>query len=190
MTEVVLFHHILGVTPGVTAFAARLRSEGHTVHVPDLFGGRTFETIEAGQEYAETVPWQSWGERAAEAVADVRGDVVYAGFSFGCGPVHKLAQSKPGARGALFFHGFVAPQWMGPLPDPIPVQIHAMANDPYFVEDGGVEGAEAVLAGRRSAELFLYGGSAHLFTDSSQPSYDADATEALTGRVLAFLNSL
>ena len=46
MAEVVLFHHALGLTPGIVAFADELRRAGHTVHTPDLFQGRTFDTIE------------------------------------------------------------------------------------------------------------------------------------------------
>ena len=48
MAEVVLFHHAQGLTAGVNAFADDLRRAGHTVHTPDLFGGRTFPTIEEG----------------------------------------------------------------------------------------------------------------------------------------------
>lgn len=34
---VVLFHHVQGLTPGVLAFAERLREGGHRVVTPDLF---------------------------------------------------------------------------------------------------------------------------------------------------------
>lgn len=46
MADVLFFHHTQGLTPGLVAFADRLRAAGHTVHTPDLFGGRTFATIE------------------------------------------------------------------------------------------------------------------------------------------------
>ena len=45
MAEVLLFHHIQGLTAGVRAFADQLRAGGHTVHTPDLFDGHTFETL-------------------------------------------------------------------------------------------------------------------------------------------------
>ena len=48
MAEVVLFHHALGLTPGVIAFADELRRAGHTVHTPDLFEGRTFSRSRRG----------------------------------------------------------------------------------------------------------------------------------------------
>jgi dienelactone hydrolase len=44
MAEVVVFHHVQGLTPGVNAFADELRRAGHAVHTPDLFEGRTFDT--------------------------------------------------------------------------------------------------------------------------------------------------
>ena len=46
MVDVVLFHHVQGLTPGIREFADRLRSAGHTVHVPDMFEGRTFDSID------------------------------------------------------------------------------------------------------------------------------------------------
>ncbi|WP_241987892.1 hypothetical protein [Cryobacterium sp. TMT1-66-1] len=36
-------------------FADELRRAGHVVHTPDLFDGRTFETIDEGVGYAEQV---------------------------------------------------------------------------------------------------------------------------------------
>ena len=36
-------------------------------------------------------------------------------------------------------------------------------------------------------ELFLYPGDGHLFTDSSLPAYDADATALVLERVRGFL---
>ena len=40
MAEIILFHHVQGLTPGVAAFAETLRQVGHTAHTPDLFEGR------------------------------------------------------------------------------------------------------------------------------------------------------
>jgi dienelactone hydrolase len=48
MAEVVLFHHVQGLTDGVRAFADELRTGGHTVHTPDLFNGERPATIDDG----------------------------------------------------------------------------------------------------------------------------------------------
>lgn len=81
MAEVVLFHHALGLTPGVVAFAGKLRDAGHTVHTPDLFAGRTFGSIEEGMAYAEEIGFP--GEvldRGARAVQALPAGLVYAGW--------------------------------------------------------------------------------------------------------------
>ena len=60
-----------------------------------------------------------------------------------------------------------------------------MEADPFFVDDGDLEAARALVVGTDAAELFLYPGSEHLFTDSSLPSYDAVAApgKAIAGAV-------
>jgi dienelactone hydrolase len=188
MAEVVLFHHAQGLTSGVAGFADELRRAGHTVHTPDLFDGRTFDSVADGVGYAEQLGFGEVMERGARAVEGRPAELVYAGFSLGVLPAQRLAQTRPGARGALLFHSCVpvsefSPSW----PDGVPVQVHAMAADPFFVEEGDVEAAQALVAEARDAELFLYPGDQHLFADSSLPSYDPDATALLTQRVLVFL---
>jgi dienelactone hydrolase len=185
MAEIVLFHHALGLTPGVTAFAEELRRAGHTVHMPDLYDGRTFSDIQEGVAFAQEVGAHERGVDAAESLPT---DLVYAGFSLGVMPAQQLAQTRLGARGALFFHSCVpvtafSPTW----PDGVPVQIHAMDADPFFVEDGDIDAARDLVATESEAELFLYPGDQHLFAESSLPSYDADATAIMTQRVLNFL---
>jgi dienelactone hydrolase len=189
MAEVLLFHAALGQTPGFHAFAHELRAAGHTVHVPDLFDGRTFATIEEGMAHAEELGFPdeilARGERAAEALPS---GLVYAGFSLGVLPAQRLAQTRPGARGALLFSACVPAEFFGPWPAGLPAQIHAMEDDPIFTAEGDLEAAREIVASADAVELFLYPGDEHYFADSSLPSYDAEATRLLTERVLAFLN--
>lgn len=187
MADVLLFHHALGPTDGLRAFADELRAAGHTVHTPDLFEGRTFDTIEDGVGYAREVGWDeimARGERAAESLPN---ELVYGGFSLGVMPAQMLAQNRPGARGALFFYSCVPPEEFGAWPDGLPVQVHGADADPIFMEEGDVDAARALVASVDDAELFLYPSDQHYFADSSLPSYDADAAELLTRRVLEFL---
>lgn len=95
MTEIVLLHHIQGLTPGVTAFADRLRAAGHTVHTPDVFEGRTFESVKEGQAFAREVGFDEVRGRAVQAAAHLPAAVVYAGFSFGVVPAQQLLQTRP-----------------------------------------------------------------------------------------------
>ena len=187
MTEILLFHHAQGQTAGFLGFAEKLRQAGHTMHVPDLFDGRTFDTIDDGVAYAEQVGFEQIIERGVQAANDLPESLVYAGFSLGVLPAQKLAQTRPGARGALLFSSCVPASYFGPWPADVPVEIHAMDTDPLFTEEGDLEAAQEIVASTDDAELFLYAGDQHIFTDPNLPSYDAAAAELLTQRVLAFL---
>jgi len=192
MAEVLLFHHIQGLTDGVAAFADELRAAGTTVHAPDLFDGRTFESIEEGFAFV-----QAQGEaldRKALSTADpLPEELVYAGFSWGVGAAQRLAQTRAGARGALLYEACypITGEWaFGPWPDGVPVQIHGMDKDPVFVGEGDIDAAREIVEKVRDAALFLYPGDQHYFADSSLPSYDAAAAALLTRRVLEFLDRI
>jgi dienelactone hydrolase len=188
MAEVVLFHHAQGLTPGVVAFADRLRAAGHTVHTPDLFDGRTFESIERGMAFVKELGFGEVMERGKRAVEGRPAELVYGGFSLGVVPAQMLAQTRPGARGALFFYSCLPVSEFGDAwPKGIPVQVHGMDADPYFIGEGDIDAARALIEQAEDGELFLYPGDQHYFADNSLPSYDPGATELLTKRVLEFL---
>ncbi len=190
MAEVLLFHHALGLTPGVHAFADELRQAGHTVHTPDLFEGRTFDTIDEGVGYAGEVGFGEVMQRGVRAVEQLPSELVYAGFSLGVPPAQMLAQTRPGAKGALLFYSCVPVSEFGTAwPEGVPVQIHGMDADPIFVDEGDIDAARALVDEADDAELFLYPGDQHYFADSSLPSYDAEAAALLSQRVLAFLDA-
>ena len=189
MAEVVLFHHVQGRTAGVQEFAETLRSAGHTVHVPDLYEGRTFDVFTDGMAHAQEVGFDTLLERGRLAGEQVPAAVVYAGFSLGVMPAQLLAQTRPGARGALLYHSCLPPSEFGDgWPAGVPVQIHGMAADPFFAGEGDLDAARALVAETPDAELFVYPGDQHLFADSSAASYDAPAAALLTERTLDFLD--
>ena len=188
MAEIVLFHHAQGLTTGVVEFADTLRRAGHTVHTPDLYDGRTFETLDEGLGYAKEVGFGEVFERGVKAAEPLPAELVYAGFSLGVMPAQALAQTRAGARGALLFYSALpVSEFGGSWPDGVPVQVHAMDADPFFVGEGDIEAARAIVAEADDAELFLYPGDQHLFADSSLPAYDEDAAGLMQQRVLAFL---
>jgi dienelactone hydrolase len=192
MTDVLLFHHIQGLTPGVVAFGDALRAAGHTVHTPDLYGGRTFDSIQDGAAYAHGEGAPDLDALADEAAAGLPAALVYAGFSSGVMQAQRLAQTRAGATGALLVDACVpiSGEWaFGPWPPGVPVQVHGMDADEFFAGEGDLDAArELVATVGEGAELFVYPGDRHLFADSSLPSYDAEATALLTERVLAFLD--
>jgi dienelactone hydrolase len=187
MADVVLFHHALGLTPGIVLFADELRHAGHTVHTPDLFEGRTFPTLDAGVQFAEEIGFDVVIERGVRAVENLPTNVVYAGFSLGVLPAQKLAQTRPGAGGALLFYSCVPVSAFGEWPDGVPVQVHGMDADPIFVGEGDVEAARELVASVAHGELFLYPGDQHYFLDSTLPSYDAGAAALVMQRTLGLL---
>jgi dienelactone hydrolase len=190
MAEVLLFHHAQGRTPGVIAFADELRAAGHTVHTPDLFEGRTFGSIDEGMAYVGSVGFEAMRERGVGAADGLPEGLVYIGFSLGVLPAQKLAQTRPGARGAVLFYSAIpiTGEWaFGPWPREVPVQIHGMDNDPIFVGEGDIDAAREIVAAAEDGELFLYPGDQHYFADSSLPSYDPEAAALATQRVLDLL---
>lgn len=190
MTEVVLFHHAQGLTSGIRAFAAELRSAGHTVHTPDLFDGKTFDSIEAGVGYARETGFDVIAGHGKTFAASLPAEIVYAGFSLGVVPAQELAQTRAGAKGALLFESCLPASEFGGWPKGVPVQIHGMDADEFFVGDGDVNAAREIAEGNADAELFLYSGDRHLFADETLTSYDAEATSLLLRRVIAFLDGI
>ena len=190
MADVLLFHHALGKTDGIDAFADELRRAGHTVHVPDLFESRTFGTIEEGVAHASEVGFGEVIERGVRAADELPNELVYAGFSLGVLSAQKLAQTRPGARGALLFYSCVpTSEFGGSWPADVPVQIHGMDADPYFVDEGDIDAAREIVESTQDAELFLYPGDQHYFADPTLPSYRPDAAALLTRRVVDFLET-
>ena len=190
MAEVLLFHHAQGQTAGFHAFADELRAAGHSVHAPDLFEGRTFGSIDEGMAYVHELGFGEIIDRGDRAANDLPDELVYAGFSLGVVPAQKLAQTRAGARGALLFYSCVPVSEFGTWPAGVPVQIHGMDADPYFVDEGDIDAARELVEAAGDGELFLYPGAQHYFADSSLPSYDASAATLLTQRVLAFLEAV
>jgi len=189
MSEILLYHHVQGLTEGVRSFADGLRQAGHTVHTPDLFDGRIFETLEDGMGFAREAGFGALAERGVAAADDISPDVVYAGFSFGVMMAQQLAQTRDGARGALLMYSCLPVSEFGAAwPADVPVQVHGKEADEFFLED--IDAARALVESSDQAELFLYPGEEHLFADSSLQAFDPAAAALLTERVLAFLERI
>ena len=182
MAEVVLFHHALGMTDPIRGFAEELGAAGHTVHTPDLFGGRTFESIDAGMAHVDGLGGPiAVVERGRAAVASLPGEVVNVGFSLGVLAAQALAQTRPGARGAVLCYSAVplaqwGENWPATWPDGVRLQLHILDGDEDF------EIAQGLAAKVSGAELFVYGGSEHYLAE-----HDEQARGLLLERVLDFL---
>ncbi|MFF4225211.1 dienelactone hydrolase family protein [Streptomyces abikoensis] len=189
-TTIVLFHSAYGLRPAVHAAADRLRAAGHEVHVPDLYEGRTAETVEDGMAIKDEIGREELLRRAVTAVAPLsdRG-LVYAGFSLGGSIAQNLALADEKARGLLLLHG------TSDLPenasvDDLPVQLHVADPDPFEPHDW--LNAWYLRMGRAGAdvEVHRYTGAGHLFTDPELDDYDAEAAETAWRVALAFLEDV
>ena len=191
MAEVLLFHHAHGLTSGVHDIAQELRSAGHVVHVPDLYDGQVFDALDEGVAYAQQAGFGTITDRGRSAAEELSDALVYVGFSLGVVPAQMLAQTRSGARGALLLHACLpTSEFGGAWPAKVPVQVHGMDADPFFAGEGDLEAARALVEATPDAELFLYPGDSHLFSDRSLPSYDEPAARLLLERVLHFLDDV
>jgi len=184
MAEILLFHSALGLTPGCRAFADELRSAGHVVHTPDLYDGMTFADVAEGVNHAQEIGFDTVVERGRRRAEDLPGALVYAGFSLGVMPAQMLAQTRPGARGAVLMHsavplGTFAPAW----PPDVALQVHTKEKDDWGDADIAKDLVDAV----PGAELYLYEGDRHLFTDRSAADFEPEVARALMARVLDFV---
>lgn len=197
MAEVVLFHSVLGLRPGVIAAAERLRAAGHRVHTPDFFDGEVFDSIEDGLRKEEALGYVEIARRARESVAGLPEGLVYAGFSMGIVYAEVLAAEGPGALGAVLMHGaapvedlkeyFGVERW----PEGVPVQVHYATRDPWVEAEAEVVPlGDAVRAAGADFEAYTYPGSAHLFADPDLPEYDRASSEEMWERVLAILDRI
>ncbi len=190
MAETLLFHHAQGQTPGFLAFADELRAAGHVVHTPDLYDGKTFAELDEGVAYAREVGFEAILERGCVAAESLPTELVYLGLSLGVMPAQKLAQTRPGAKGAVLLHAAFPPsEFGGAWPPAVPLQIHLMEDDEFALE-GDLDAARELDNTVESAELFLYPGDRHLFTDNSLADYDEHAATLVKERVIVFLDGI
>ena len=184
MTEILLFHSALGLRPDIHAFADDLRAAGHTVHVPDFYDGQVFDQLADGVAYRDSLGITEIARRAATIADDLPPGIVYAGFSLGSGPAQMLAQTRPGARGALLFHGALpAAAFESPWPATVPLEVHTMDRDEWV--DLAI--ARGLVNEAKDGALHLYPGTGHLFADPDLPDHDATASATMRERVLRFL---
>jgi dienelactone hydrolase len=161
------------------------------VHLPDLYEGHVFDELDDGVAHAEKTGFGTIIERGVAAAERLPSRLVYAGFSLGVLPAQKLIQTRAGAIGALLFHSCIpVSKFGGTWPRGVPVQIHGMDRDTFFVGEGDLDAARAIVETTPEAELFLYPGDKHLFADRSLPSYDKGAAALLNERVLRFLDNV
>lgn len=191
MTDVLLFHHALGLTDGCRSLGAQLQAAGRHVHAPDLYDGNVFPDLGAGVAHAEQIGFDTVIERGRAAAESLSGEAVYVGLSLGALPAQMLAQTRPGTRAAVLISAAVPPSEFGGVwPPGVPLQIHMMDADTLALEDGDLDVARQLADTIEGAQLYLYPGDRHLFIDSSLPDYDHAATQLVVERIAALIDTV
>jgi dienelactone hydrolase len=187
VATVVLFHSVHGLGPATLRAAGRMREEGHTVHTPDLFAGRTAATTEEGMELADGIGRDELLRRAVTATAPLTtGGLVWSGLSFGGSVAQTLALGDSGARGLLLFHG-TSDLADDAVADDLPVQLHVAEPDPFETEDWLNAWYLRMVRAGADVEVHRYPGAGHLFTDEDSEDHDAEAAARTWRTALAFL---
>lgn len=188
MTDIALFHSVLGVRPGIVDAADRLRAAGHEVRVVDQYDGRVFDNYDEASTFAEAIGYPTLMGQAAEAVVDVPDGFIAAGFSNGGGMSEYVATVRR-VSGVLMLSGALPLGMIGveTWPSGVPAQIHYTRQDPFRRQEAIDTVVSEVESAAGRVDVFDYPGAGHLFTDASLPAeYDHDAAELLWSRVLPF----
>ncbi|MET8852349.1 dienelactone hydrolase family protein [Amycolatopsis sp. NPDC004625] len=186
MTDIVVFHSVLGLRPVEHGLAERLRAAGHRVATPDLYAGRTASSLDEGFALKDAVGWETITQRAFDAVRELPPETVLVGVSMGAGVVETVLPHRLGTAGVLMLHA------VGALPAGIraglPVQVHVADPDPIAPPAQITAWRTTAAWVGADARVFTYPGIGHFFTDADGPEYDERAAELAGDRVLEFLS--
>lgn len=185
MADVLLFHSVYGLRPGVMAAADRLRDGGHHVVTPDLYAGAVAETLEEGFALRDRIGRDVVLARAGEALGDLPSGGVLAGMSMGAAVAQHLGIADPRVSGLLLLHG------VGTVPEKaavgLPIQVHVMTGDPFATDDDIAEWSAGMTGLGVDFEVFRYEGGGHLYTDADLADYHGASAELTYQRCLEFL---
>jgi dienelactone hydrolase len=185
VSDIVVFHSVLGLRPVERGFAERLRAAGHRVTTPDLYDGRTASTLDEGFALKDAVGWETITGRARDAVRGLPAETVLVGVSMGAGIVQTVLPHRPGTAGVLLLHA------LGALPAGIraglPVQVHVADPDPIAPPAQVAAWREAAARSGADARVYTYPGLGHFYTDADGPDHDVAGAELTWERVAAFL---
>ncbi|RSD08490.1 dienelactone hydrolase family protein [Amycolatopsis eburnea] len=185
MTDIVVFHSVLGLRPVERGLADRLRAAGHDVTTPDLYDGRTAPTLESGFALKEAVGWETITRRALDAVRDLPAETVLVGVSMGAGVVQAVLPHRPATAGVLLLHA------LGDLPagarPGLPVEVHVADPDPIAPPAQVAAWLAAATRAGADARVHTYPGLGHFYTDADGPDHDPAAADLTWERVLEFL---
>lgn len=191
MSQIALFHSVLGVRQGVADAAELLTAAGHDVTVVDQYDGLVFDDYEKASRFAEHVGYGPLMETAVAAVAGLADGFLVVGFSNGGGMAEFVA-TRRNVGGVVMIAGVLGLDLLGAdaWPASTPAQIHYSDTDPFRNQETLDRVVTAIRDSGSTVECFDYPSVGHLFTDASLPDdYDEAATRLLWQRVTEFCAS-
>lgn len=192
MSNIALFHSVLGVRPGITDAAERLTAAGHDVTVVDQYDGRVFDDYETASTFAEEIGYPALMDAAARAVAGLPDGFIAMGFSNGGGMAEHVAVQRD-LSGVVMIAGALGLDLLGAdaWPKGVPAQIHYSVDDPFRNQDWIDSVIDAIRRSGSAVDMYDYSGDGHLFTDSSLPGeYHPANAQTLWRRVIEFCSAV
>ena len=187
-----LLHSWWGLDAGVRRLADRISDEGHTVLVPDLLTGETFDDAEAAEAHLKSLDVDRLASltRASVHLARERGNdrdapVSIVGLSMGASLGLWASIRIPDAVSQVV--SFYGTQTIDVTGARAAYQLH-FADDDDLVDSEEASFMEATigLVGL-SVESHSYPGTSHWFFEPGRPGYDPNASEQAWDRMVGFL---
>ncbi len=187
-----LLHSWWGLDAGVRRLADRISDEGHTVLVPDLLTGETFEDAEAAEAHLHSLDvdrlaslTQASVHLVREKGADPDAPVSIVGLSMGASLGLWASIRIPEAVSRVV--GFYGTQTIDFTGARAAYQLH-FADDDDLVDSDEATFMEATIGlSGLSVESHGYPGTSHWFFEPERPNYDPDAAEQAWERMVRFL---
>ncbi|MCC7361885.1 MAG: dienelactone hydrolase family protein [Anaerolineales bacterium] len=190
---VLVLHAWWGLTAAFTSVADRLAAEGFMAFAPDLYQGRTAQTIPEAEALMNNRDTDRMAAAARAAVGYLQAQPGLAGprlgavgFSMGSAWMGLLTQWYPAAlKAAVMFYGAMDADYTQAR---AAYQGHFAENDPYEDEKWVRAMEDGMRAAGREATLYFYPGAGHWFFEANRPdAYNPAVAKLAWERTLAFL---
>src|SRR5436190_20771062 len=134
MSQVLLFHSALSLSPWVLDDAERLRRAGYSTGVPDFYDGQCFGDLAAGLAKRDELGGAELVRRSLEAAASEHDAFAFAGYSLGGTLAAVAACGSPRATRLVLFSEAVSPDdlELDAWPARLSVQVHVAGADPWI----------------------------------------------------------
>lgn len=183
---VLLLHPWWGVTEAVIEWADILAKAGRRVVVPDLYGGKTADTVQEAQALQAAMDEAAaiaLMERCADELAAQEHAWAAMGFSMGGSyACHLAGRAAAGPHELVLFYGGWPPQ--GTVSRTHRVALHVVPDDEYFTGEEITATEDAFRAAGAEIQIYRYPDSRHWFAERDSPAFDEAAYTLARSRVI------